>query len=230
MLEGLTVIIQARCSSRRLPGKVLREVAGKPMIGYLIDRVRQSRSIGRLVVATSDEESDDRLASWCDATGISCFRGPLDDVAARFLAAARHWDLPAFVRLNADSPLLDPAIIDRAVSVFREDACDLATNTLVRSFPKGQSVEVISTDSLRQAHPRMSDEEREHVTVHFYRNAGDYRIRNFSFTEDRSTLQLSVDTEEDFARFQTLVAAMDRPHWEYGLEELLTMLPSAGRS
>lgn len=218
-----TVIVQARCSSQRLPGKVLRPVAGRPMIQYLTERLARCRLVDKVVIATSTEHSDDDLAAWCEKAGLDCVRGPLDDVAGRFLLAARRHELDSLVRINADSPLLDPAIVDRAIALFAEGSWDLVTNVLVRSFPKGQSVEVIRTSLLAAAHPAMTAEEREHVTQHFYLHAASFRIGNFSHSEDLSALQHSVDTPEDFAAFSALVAAMTRPHWEYGLSDLLTL-------
>lgn len=218
-----TVIIQARCNSRRLPGKVLMEVAGRPLIQYLVERLRHCRRVDRLIVATSDQESDDSLAGWCDQAGLALVRGPLDDVAGRFLLAARQYRLDNFVRINADSPLLDPEIVDRAIALFGENSQDLVTNTLIRSFPKGQSVEVIRTSLLAAAHAAMGVEEREHVTQYFYCHAESFGIRNFDHVPNLASLQHSVDTPEDFAAFAALIASMTRPHWEYGLEDLLLL-------
>jgi spore coat polysaccharide biosynthesis protein SpsF len=218
-----TVIVQARCSSRRLPGKVLKPVAGRPMIQFLTERLARCRLVARVIVATSDQESDNDLAAWCAEAGLDCVRGPLDDVAGRFLLAARRYGLDSLVRINADSPLLDPAIVDQAVAMFAEGQWDLVTNVLTRSFPKGQSVEVVRTSLLAATHPVMTAEEREHVTQHFYRHADSFTIGNFTREPNLADLQHSVDTPEDFAAFAALVAAMTRPHWEYGLSELLAL-------
>ena len=113
-------IIQARMSSTRLPGKVLITVANKPLIQYLIDRLSLCRMLGDITVATSLAQSDDLLESYCRVTGLQCFRGALDDVAGRFNAVLENYKHDAFVRINADSPLIDPDLIDKGISIFSE--------------------------------------------------------------------------------------------------------------
>lgn len=216
-------IIQARCSSRRLPGKVLTPLHGRPMLWWLVERVRLSPAVADMVVATSDDPSDDALEVWCRESGIACLRGALDDVAGRFLTVAEALDADSFIRVNGDSPLLDPAILNRAVDLFEGGGADLVTNTQKRSFPKGQSVEVVSTAALKGCHPEMSADEKEHVTAYFYRNSADFRIENFSCHEDLHDLQMSVDTAEDFLAVERMMKAMDHPPHTYGLPLLVDL-------
>jgi spore coat polysaccharide biosynthesis protein SpsF len=219
-----TAIVQARMASERLPGKSLRLVQGRPMLAYVIERLRRCGELAATMVATSIAAEDDAIASFCEKLGVACHRGPREDVLTRFLGAVEALSLPVFVRINGDSPLIDPAIVDRAVRLFAEGGCDLATNVARRSFPKGQSVEVISADALRlQAAQGPTAEEREHVTLWFYRHPERVRIRNFAADTDMSGVQLSVDTADDFAAFAAIVEAMERPHWDYGLAELLEL-------
>lgn len=223
-MGAVGAIVQARMSSRRLPGKALREIEGKPLLGYLLDAMDHCPGVARTVVATSTDPSDDTLADFCRRRGVGCFRGALDDVAGRFLGAADEFGFPAFARLNGDSPLLDTRLVDRAVSLFQEKGAGLATNVRRRTFPKGQSVEVLSAEVFRKAYSKMTDaQEREHVTPHFYRNPGDYRIVSFESGGDFGGVQLSVDTPGDFGLIEGLVKRMDRPHWEYGWQELLAL-------
>lgn len=217
-------LVQARVSSRRLPGKVLREVAGKPLLIYLLERLQHSRLLSGIIVATSDDVSDDPVAELCNTVGVHCRRGPLKDVAARLLKIAEVCDCGAFVRINGDSPLLDPLIVDRAIELFEASDCDLATNVLVRSFPKGQSVEVIRTTALRRAYDNMKDSaHREHVTSYFYDNSDNFSIRSFESGRPLGKINLSIDSLQDFTNFSSMIAAMDRPHWEYTLDDLLSM-------
>ncbi len=198
------------------------------MLQYLLDRLGRSRELDGLCLATSGEGSDDPIARFCRQSGVACFRGSLDNVAERLLSAAedRGWD--TFVRISGDSPLLDPALVDRAVRVAREGKWDIVTNVLKRSFPKGQSVEAISVRCLRDTLPELGLEaDREHVTPFFYRNASRFRIRNFESGFDWAGIQLSVDTAEDFQRFVDLLGQMDRPHWEYGVADLVGRLKAA---
>lgn len=217
-------IIQARMSSSRFPGKVLHRVAGKPMLQYLLERLGRCASLDTVVVATSREESDTPVARFCEERGVPCHRGPLADVAGRFLGVMDRFGFDAFVRVTGDSPLLDPRIVDRAVGLFREAGADAVTNVLERSFPKGQSVEVFRSDVFRRGYGRMREARHfEHVTLFFYENARDYRIVNFSSGQDLGRVQLSVDTPEDMARFEAIVLRMDRPHCDYGWREILDL-------
>jgi spore coat polysaccharide biosynthesis protein SpsF len=220
-----TALIQARASSVRLPGKVLREVAGKPLLQYLVERLRHAASLDRLVLATSSDVSDDAVAALGKRLGLEVIRGPLDDVLGRFLLAARQYALASLVRVNGDSPLLDPALVDRAVALYEAGGADLVTNTFPRSFPKGQSVEVMSCAALERAAASQDPQDREHVTRYLYRHPEQFRIANFAREPNAGDLQLSVDTADDLRVFERLIARLDRPHWEVGVEELIALLP-----
>ncbi len=217
-------IIQARMTSRRLPGKVLAEVHGRPMLQYLLERVKRCTELDLIVVATSTDPSDDPIESFCAGRGIDYFRGPLNNVAERFREAAQRQELDAFVRLCADSPLVDPALIDRAVATYRSGQTDLVTNVLGRSFPPGQSVEVISAPVFAEVVPQMSRaDHREHVTSYFYDHRKDFKIKAIRSDHDGGDVDFAIDTPRDLERFRALVAAMDRPHWSYGLAELIEL-------
>jgi spore coat polysaccharide biosynthesis protein SpsF len=221
------IIVQARMSSRRLPGKVMREAMGKPLLAYLIERIARARRASGWLVATSKERDDDPIAAWCQRAKVEIYRGPLDNVAARFLGAARARQVRSFVRVSGDSPLLDPEILDRTIALFEGSDCDLATNVFPRSFPKGQSVEVVGTDALEQVVADSLDpDDLEHVTSFFYRHPDRFKIRNLPNSRDVSSVQLSVDSPEDFEAFQAVLTRMDRPHWTYGLDELLALRES----
>lgn len=219
------IIVQARMSSERLPGKVLRKIAEKPMLDYTLERVFLAVGCDGVIVATSLEASDDPTAAFCAQRGVRCFRGPLENVAARFIGAADQEGFDAFVRVCGDSPLIDPAVITAAIEIFRDGEFDLVTNTFPRSFPKGVSVEVVRVSSFRDAYARMGEPaDREHVTRYLYRNSEQFRIQNFLHRSgDRSDAQLSVDTPEDFLLATRMIGAMDRPHWEYGVDDLLRL-------
>jgi len=217
----VAVIVQARMSSRRLPGKMLREVGGRSLLGWVIERLRPCRHAGPVIVATSSDRDDDALAAACAELGVAVFRGPLDDVAGRYLGAAERFGLDAFVRVTGDSPLIDPALVDAVVALYREGEADLATNVFPRRFPKGQSLEALNAAAFAALQPDLTDPlDREHITRFYYAHPGRFRIRALVGAVDCSDEQLSVDTPEDLARFAAIVAAMTRPHGEYGWAEL----------
>lgn len=201
--------------SSRLPGKVLRKANGKPMLQFLLESLSRS-GLGHPVVVTSDRPADDGVAALCRTLGADCLRGDEEDVASRFEAAVRRFGFGAFVRVCGDSPLLDTELVRRGLAEYAAGGWDLVTNTHPRSFPKGQSVEILRTSTFLAARPRFSEPgDREHVTRYFYRNARSFRISNFGCGADWGAVQLSVDTAEDFHRFESLASSATRPHWEY---------------
>jgi spore coat polysaccharide biosynthesis protein SpsF len=220
----IAVVVQARMSSARLPGKVLAPVAGRPLLGYLLERLTLARRPDSTIVATSDQPEDDAVARFAADSGVTVHRGPLADVAGRFAAVAEWFELDALARVSGDSPLLDPAIVDHAVELFEVSGVDLVTNVFPRSFPVGQSVEVMSRAALERVLAETSDpEDREHVTRWMYANHDRFRILNFEHERGESDVRLAVDAPEDLRRIERIVAAMSTPHTEYGLSELLRL-------
>ena len=216
------ILIQARMNSSRLPEKVMYKVGGKPMLLYLIESMRQCSGLDEVAVATSVESSDDAIMEFCIKRDIVWFRGSLNDVAQRLLKAADWLKLDAFVRVSGDSPLLDYRLIDHAVEIFKSDKLDLVTNILKRSYPKGQSVEVLDASTYHRAYSLMSTgREKEHVTLHYYNNLDRYSVQNFESGEDFGRIQLSVDTPEDAQRFESVVQSFEKPHWEYRFRDIL---------
>ena len=202
MSGGIATIVFARFDSSRLPGKVLREIAGRPMLGRVLDRLRMAGRAGRIVVATSDRPTDDPVASYADTQGVACFRGDIDDVAGRALACAEDAGAARFVRISGDSPFIDPVLLDEMIALHETSGAEITTNLHPRSFPPGVSVEVIETATMRRMVGAIeTDDEREHVTLGFYRNAESYRIVNHAARDDRfAGTTLVVDTAEDLRK------------------------------
>lgn len=216
-------------SSSRLPGKVLAPVAGRPLIALLLERLALCKGLDAVVVATSSEASDDVLTDWCAGAGVAVHRGPLDDVAGRMLGAASSQGLDALVRVCADSPLIDPALVGRAVALLRAGDHDLVSNVVPpRTYPPGQSVEAMragALDAARELMDRPGD--REHVTPALYRHPERFRIAALRADPPCPDLRLVVDTADDLAALRELVARMDRPQAEHGLNELMALAGSA---
>ena len=220
----MPIIIQARMSSRRLPGKMLRSLGCGSLLGVLLQGVGRAERADGVIVATSTDPSDDLLAAHCETLGVPCRRGPLDDVYQRFAEIAASLGCEGFIRICGDSPLLDHRLIDRAIALFEESACDLATNVHPRSFPKGQSVEVVNTATFLRVRPEIqAPGHREHLTSFFYDNAERFSIRNFGADDPWQDLQMSVDTQADLDRIKAVLARLDRPHGEYGWRELAAL-------
>lgn len=212
---GVTpIIVQARMSSSRLPGKVLHPVAGRPLLSYLLESLAHCRNAGPVVVACSAEPSDTPIAEFCEQTGTRCFRGPLHDVMGRFAMAADALGALQFARVCGDSPLLDHRLIDHAIALFWAHRPDLVTNLHPRTFPAGQSVEVVDRTAFGHALADSTDPaEREHVTQFLYRHADRFEIVNFTAGADWSGHRMAVDEPGDLARFAKQLTSLPGPHW-----------------
>ena len=166
------------------------------------------------------------MSSFCNNKGIECYRGSLENVAKRVLDAANYFNLESFVRINGDSPLLNSKILDQGISIFNSADYDLVTNTSPRSFPVGQSVEVVKTSSFVYAYKKMKNsDDFEHVTKYYYEHPDEFRIRNFSNETNLCNYRLVVDTQDDFNRIQKIIDKMTMPYTEYGLDGLIELYP-----
>jgi spore coat polysaccharide biosynthesis protein SpsF len=213
----MIAIIQSRMSSVRLPGKALRLIGNKSLLSHVITRVKTAKLVSRVIVATSDAVEDDDIQLFCLENGIECFRGSLEDVAFRLSMAAMSVNADSFLRINGDSPLIDPGIIDKAISLYCSGEYDLVTNVQYRTFPKGQSVEAIRLDSLLKMY-RLIDSafHKEHVTTAFYENSESFNILNFIKDGDpASEIQLSVDTAEDFLLIEAILKRVNQETSNY---------------
>jgi spore coat polysaccharide biosynthesis protein SpsF len=217
-------VLQARMSSTRLPGKVLRPLGEKPLIEYLLERLAHSRELDGVVLATSDDASDDPVAEFAREAGVAYHRGPLANVAERFLEVVDRFELDAFVRVTGDSPLLDQALVDYGTRLYRQGAAEIVTNVFPSTHPSGQSFEVVGADAFRRGFAAMTQPyDLEHVTPFFYRRPELFQIVNVEAQQDHHELQLSVDTAEDAEVIGAMIARMDRPHWEYTNDELIEL-------
>ena len=196
----IVAIVQARMGSSRLPGKTLRPILGQPMLALLLERVSRARTLSRVVVATSKSAADDEVAAFCAGSGYECFRGHPDDVLDRMYRAAEHFGADHVVRLTADCPLLDPAVIDRVVYAHVEGAHDYTTNTLRYTYPDGLDTEVVTFAALERAWQEARlPSEREHVTPYVRNHPELFSLHNVEGDVDASGLRWTVDEPDDFA-------------------------------
>lgn len=217
-------IIQVRMNSRRFPGKVIHVVNDKPLLLYILERLQKIAELKRIVVATSNNDEDNVIEALCKDNNVLCYRGDLDNVVARYCGVLRVFPMDAFVRVNGDSPLIDPRLIEEGIEIFLKGKYDIVTNVFPRSFPKGQSLEIVSSEVFKRTEENIKEkEDREHVTRYFYNNSEKFHIYNISSSSDLSHIQLSVDTTDDMKTFEGIVSRMERPHWTYGLKEVLEL-------
>lgn len=207
--------IQARISSTRFPGKVLAPFRGRTVLGHVVDRCAAVVGLDRVVVATSTDPSDDAVAAHVRERGAAVFRGPLDDVFGRLRACLLAHPADWFFRISADSPLVDPDIL-KAMLPLAVPGRDMVTNVFPRSFPKGQSAELLRAAAFLSVDPAvLTASQREHVTTAFYDHPERYRIVNVeSGRRDWPGAPLVVDTPEDLARLEAAFpAGRPLPSW-----------------
>ena len=218
-------ILQARVSSTRLPGKVLKLVQGKPLLELQIERLRRARRIDRLVVATSTEAADDPLEALCARLGVGCFRGSLGDVLDRFYQAAQDHHPEHIVRLTGDCPLADPELIDRLVTFYLDGDFDYASNTVEPTFPDGLDAEIFRASALAESwREAVLPSHREHVTQFILAQPARYRVGSFCDETDRSHLRWTVDEPADFEVIRAIYDALYPANPAFSTADILRLL------
>jgi spore coat polysaccharide biosynthesis protein SpsF (cytidylyltransferase family) len=221
----ISTIIQARMNSNRLPGKVLKEIKGKPLIEYMIQRISPSDNIDEIIVATSQNSCDDPIVEWCSKNNISCFRGSLDDVLDRFYQCtiSRNPIPDVIVRLTADCPLHHYNVVDFSVSEFLNQDLDYFTNSFEPYYEDGFDVEVLKFESLRKAWENAKSlSEREHVTL-WIRNNHNFK-RGFKKYRDNYKLKLSVDSNDDFILIEKILDNLYCIDPLFTIDEVISLL------
>lgn len=210
------IIIQARMGSSRLPGKVLKDIDGRPMLEWVIRRGMHAKLLDEVMVATTIDSTDDPIENWCMQHKIRCWRGSVFDVLDRYYCAAKSANADTIVRVTADCPLIDPDVLDDTVQLFRSEAADFAANRLPppwhRTFPIGLDVEVVSMPMLERAW-KEADKlfEREHVMPYFYDTEGRCRVSILNHDPDYGMHRWTVDTLDDFLLVEKIFTSLNDP-------------------
>jgi spore coat polysaccharide biosynthesis protein SpsF len=201
----MLVIIQARTSSKRFPKKVLYKINFIPLIIRVVNNVLKSNLVSNLIIATSKERTDDRLVRLIKKFNINFYRGSLHNVALRMLKVAQKNNAKYFIRISGDSPLIDYKIINRAIKTFKKNKnIDMVTNIFPKTYPSGQSVEIIKTKILKDNILKFNLNEKEHVTTYFYSNNKKFKIINFknSANSFKNSPKLSIDYKSDIKKIK----------------------------
>ena len=196
------ILVQARMSSQRCPKKILADLNGAPLIERLVESLSQNQHQLPVIICTSNEKSDDPVESFCLEKNFNYFRGPLNDVALRFIQASEYFDLEHLIRISGDSPWFHVGLVDRIFETYNNSKADICCNIQPRTFPKGQSLEMFSVHLLKRFYPEMSIEDREHVSPIFYRHADHLSLKNIEFHTPSNHLDLSIDTPEQLSQCQ----------------------------
>lgn len=215
-------------SSSRLPGKVLADIGGKPLLTLLLNRLRAARGLDAIVLATSTASADDAVAAWAADSGVAVFRGSEDDVLARVVGAHRQMASDVIVEVCGDTPMIDPALVDAAIDAYRAGGADVVTTTVRPSYPQGCDAQVFAFADLAEVERTIFDPAvREHVSLHFYENEKRYRIRHL---EAPASLRLpeqrlQVDYAEDLALARAIHARLCPAHGDlYPLSAIVALL------
>lgn len=219
----VNVILQARMSSTRLPGKVLKPVLGKAMLAQQIERIQQAKTVSKTIVATSVEASDDAIAQLCQSLRVPCFRGDLANVLKRFYDCSEQYPAAHYVRLTGDCPLTDPALLDDVIQHHLHSRADYTTNAYPFTFPDGLDIEVFSQKALFSTYQQASSaEELEHVTV-FMRNHPElFHLTTFESATDLSNHRWTVDYPEDFQLVDAIFKHFQ--HNQFSYQQVLALL------
>ncbi len=218
-------ILQARMSSTRLPGKVLKPILGRPMLSLHIERVRRAGQLDTILVATSSELSDNPIAELCTNEGIACHRGSLNDVLDRFYTAAKPYQPNHVVRLTGDCPLADPAIIDQVVVHHLKNGFDYTSNCRPPTFPDGLDVEVFKFSVLEQAWKEAAKQyEREHVTPFMWQQPERFKLGNVTASKDLSRMRWTVDRAEDLAVVTEIYESLYPKNPAFGFSDILNFI------
>ena len=214
--------------SVRLPGKILKEVLGQPLLVHLVTRLLQARWIDKITVATSSNKADDPVEELCREQGYYCFRGSENDVLDRYYQAALFsgaGEDDTIIRITGDCPLVDPEVVDKAILLFHRSKADYASNVNPPTFPDGLDVEVFKFTALKTAWNEASlVSEREHVTPFIRNNPERFKQANLDNARDLSGLRWTVDEEEDFMFVRTVYEKLYSKDRVFTTEEVLSLL------
>lgn len=205
----VVAIIQARMGSTRLPGKVLMDVEGETMLARVANRLRRSKLIQEILVATTDLPADDPIVAECRKLSVPISRGDQNDVLDRYYRAAQLSKADVVVRITSDCPLIDPEVSDKTISAFLESKPDYASNCLERTYPRGLDTEVMSFAVLARAwQSARKPYEREHVTPYIYEHPNEFKLLSVTAPADYSAHRWTVDTDEDLQFVRAIYARM----------------------
>ncbi len=218
------IIVQARMTSTRLPGKVLKEVLGKSLLEYQLERLRRCHLQDGIIIATTTNSTDDPIVDFCKKHGVLFFRGSEHDVLSRYHGAAVEAGADVVVRITSDCPLIDPAIVEQVIRYYHDasGAFDYVSNVVDRRYPRGMDTEVFSMEALATAHQEARDPvHREHVTPFIHRQPERFRIGGVTCPQDLSKHRWTVDTQDDFELIRRILEECYPPHPHFTMNDIL---------
>lgn len=221
----IAAIIQARTSATRLPNKIFKNLCGKPLLWHVINRLKYSRKIDKIILATTNNKNDTIIEDWAAENLVPCYRGNEDDVLDRYYQAAKHFSADTIVRITADDPFKDISVIDEVIELYEEDNLDFAYNNNPPTFPEGLDTEVFSFLALEKAAKTSTDTfEREHVTQFFYRNPSIFKQGCLKYHTDLSYLRWTIDTQQDLDMVEIIYNKLFYSKENFSMLDILNLL------
>jgi spore coat polysaccharide biosynthesis protein SpsF len=223
------IIVQARMTSTRLPGKVMKIVCDKPLLEHLINRLRRVKYADQVVIATTVNDTDNQIVNLCKELGTLYYRGSEGDVLGRYYEAAVEYGGDIIIRITSDCPVIDPEVVDYLINFFANniEKYDYVSNTLERSYPKGMDAEITSFDTLKEAHFNAYDPfDREHVTPFIKMRPQQFRLYNILYKADMSRYRWTVDTPADLELITKIYDALYYKNPLFSLNDILDLMNS----
>lgn len=229
---NIVTVIQARTGSTRFPQKILKNVLDEPILIRMVERVKNSKYAGTIVVATSTKKDDDIIEDLCNQYKIECFRGSENDLLGRHYTCGLKYSADAVVKIPSDCPLIDPAIIDRVLKFFLDNfgQYDFVSNLHPATYPDGNDVEVISMPALEKAWKQATRQlEREHTTPYIWENPSEFRIKNIEWENGENYSHIhrwTLDYKEDFEFIKTVYDNLYPSNPKFGINDILNLVNS----
>jgi len=219
-------IIAARVSSSRLPGKVLLRICEKTILEIMIERVKRSQTIDKIIIATSINSNNDIIEKICNKLKIECFRGPEENLLTRYKMACDQIKPKIIVKMGADSPLVDPLVIDKVVNVFLNGKHDYVSNYgIPKTYPEGCTLDVYSAKTLNEAFQgAKKPSEIEHISPYMWNRPEKYNFFRVDYKKDLSNYRLSLDYYEDFIVIKSIFEALYVKNPHFSLEDIISWL------
>ena len=223
-MNRVGVIILARYSSKRLPGKALLEIEGKPILKYILERVLKVVDRDDVIIATSTEQDDDSIYNFAEKERVDCYRGSLTNVSRRFYEAGESKGFDYALRINGDNIFVDIPLLKKVAELARSDDYKFISNVHGRTYPKGMSVEAVELSFYKECLQKIEKDERyiEHVTLYLYEQL---TYENFYFLYNKDLpeaggVQFALDTQDDLDRTRKIISNFEKVHTSYNLKEI----------
>lgn len=227
MKKGVVAIIQARMNSTRLPGKALKNITGKPMLAHVVERLKSTKLVNEIVIATTTKEEDRIISRFANDFGVKSFAGSEEDVLDRYYQAAKRCEADVIVRITSDCPLIDPEVVDKVIAFYLKNrgTKDYVSNCLRRSYPRGLDTAVFCFEVLEMAWQQSKEPyQREHVTLYIYEHPEIFRLVNVENNEDLSYMRWTVDEARDLEFVREIYERLYKEGEIFAMKDVLALL------